>query len=46
MRWRGVRCGMLFIRNQNGSHNPDEAMEIADFAAAVRVLAEALRRIA
>jgi N-carbamoyl-L-amino-acid hydrolase len=35
----GVPAAMLFIRNQNGSHNPDEAMEMADFAEAARILA-------
>ncbi len=34
----GVPAGMLFVRNQNGSHNPDEAMRIEDFAAACAVL--------
>ncbi|AMY71064.1 hydantoinase/carbamoylase family amidase [Frigidibacter mobilis] len=34
----GVPTGMLFIRNRNGSHNPDEAMEIEDFAEAARIL--------
>ena len=34
----GVPTGMLFIRNENGSHNPDESMNIEDFAAAARVL--------
>jgi beta-ureidopropionase / N-carbamoyl-L-amino-acid hydrolase len=33
-----IPTGMLFIRNSNGSHNPDEAMEIEDFAVAARVL--------
>jgi N-carbamoyl-L-amino-acid hydrolase len=27
----GIPSGMVFIRNANGSHNPDEAMEIDDF---------------
>ncbi len=27
----GVPMGMLFIRNENGSHNPFEAMTIEDF---------------
>jgi acetylornithine deacetylase/succinyl-diaminopimelate desuccinylase-like protein len=27
------------VRNQNGSHNPDEALEPDDYAAAARVLA-------
>jgi beta-ureidopropionase / N-carbamoyl-L-amino-acid hydrolase len=43
--WQGVSAGMLFIRNQNGSHNPDEAMEIADFEQALLVLNETLRRL-
>jgi len=34
----GVPMAMLFIRNENGSHNPDEAMEMDDFLAATRVL--------
>jgi N-carbamoyl-L-amino-acid hydrolase len=34
----GVPTGMIFIRNQNGSHNPDEAMDMADFDAACRLL--------
>jgi N-carbamoyl-L-amino-acid hydrolase len=28
----GVPCAMIFIRNEHGSHNPDEAMDIEDFA--------------
>jgi N-carbamoyl-L-amino-acid hydrolase len=35
----GVRTGMIFIRNANGSHNPDEAMAIEDFALAAGLLA-------
>jgi N-carbamoyl-L-amino-acid hydrolase len=38
----GVPTAMLFIRNANGSHNPDEAMDHADFEAALAVLAAAL----
>ncbi|MDE0305083.1 MAG: hydantoinase/carbamoylase family amidase [Albidovulum sp.] len=34
----GVPSGMLFIRNENGSHNPNEHMEMEDFAVAARVL--------
>jgi N-carbamoyl-L-amino-acid hydrolase len=34
---------MLFVRNEHGSHNPDEAMEIADFLKGVDLLAEAVR---
>ena len=35
----GVATGMLFIRNQNGSHNPRESMEMDDFGKAATVLA-------
>jgi N-carbamoyl-L-amino-acid hydrolase len=38
----GVPSLMLFVRNQNGSHNPDEAMEMADFAKVTRLLAHGL----
>ncbi|WP_377299278.1 hydantoinase/carbamoylase family amidase [Rhizobium sp. SGZ-381] len=34
----GVPTGMVFIRNANGSHNPDEQMDIADFAEAARLV--------
>ncbi len=34
----GIPSGMIFIRNEFGSHNPDEAMDMADFTAACRVL--------
>ena len=34
----GVRTGMIFIRNQHGSHNSDEGMQPADFEAACNVL--------
>jgi N-carbamoyl-L-amino-acid hydrolase len=34
----GVPAGMLFVRNQNGSHNPHEAMRMEDFTAATTVL--------
>ncbi|MFC7473709.1 hydantoinase/carbamoylase family amidase [Dankookia sp. GCM10030260] len=33
----GVPAGMLFVRNQNGSHNPHEAMRMEDFAVACSV---------
>ena len=33
-----VPTGMLFIRNENGSHNPDESMDMNDFAVAARIL--------
>ncbi|VCU68931.1 N-carbamoyl-L-amino acid hydrolase [Pigmentiphaga humi] len=41
----GIPSGMIFIRNENGSHNPAEAMEIDDFMAGVDVLYRALPRL-
>ena len=38
----GIPTAMLFIRNENGSHNPYEAMDLADFNQALAVLAETL----
>jgi N-carbamoyl-L-amino-acid hydrolase len=40
----GVRTGMIFIRNAHGSHNPDEAMALEDFALAAELLATAVAR--
>ncbi|MDQ1078907.1 N-carbamoyl-L-amino-acid hydrolase [Pseudoroseomonas cervicalis] len=34
----GIPTSMLFVRNQNGSHNPHEAMRDEDFAEACKVL--------
>ena len=34
----GIPTGMVFIRNQNGSHNANESIRAADFASACRVL--------
>ncbi|MBI3515721.1 MAG: hydantoinase/carbamoylase family amidase [Proteobacteria bacterium] len=34
----GVPSAMIFVRNDHGSHNPDEAMAIADFAKGLRLL--------
>ncbi|RJT41271.1 Zn-dependent hydrolase [Mesorhizobium waimense] len=34
----GVPTAMLFVRNENGSHNPHEAMDIADLDQAIRLL--------
>jgi beta-ureidopropionase / N-carbamoyl-L-amino-acid hydrolase len=42
----GVPSAMLFIRNEHGSHNPEEAMTMEDFAAALEVLAAAIGEIA
>jgi len=41
---QGVPSAMIFIRNRKGSHNPDEEMEIDDFAAAARLLSGLLTR--
>ena len=38
----GIPAAMLLVRNANGSHNPDEAMDQADYAAGVAVLAGAM----
>ncbi|MCB8878210.1 hydantoinase/carbamoylase family amidase [Acidisoma silvae] len=38
----GIRSAMIFIRNRNGSHNPDEAMAMADFAVAEDLLVRLL----
>jgi beta-ureidopropionase / N-carbamoyl-L-amino-acid hydrolase len=34
----GVPAGTIFVRNQNGSHSPREAMRMEDFAAAAAVV--------
>ncbi len=34
----GVPSAMIFVRNENGSHNPDEAMSPEDFAVGARAL--------
>lgn len=34
----GIPSGMIFIRNEHGSHNPDEAMEISDFLVGTSVM--------
>jgi N-carbamoyl-L-amino-acid hydrolase len=41
---RGVPSAMIFVRNDNGSHNPNEAMDLADFAVATRLLGRVLAR--
>jgi N-carbamoyl-L-amino-acid hydrolase len=38
----GVPCGMIFIRNEHGSHNPHEAMDLDDFVLGVELLRLAL----
>jgi len=39
---QGVPTAMIFVRNANGSHNPAEAMDFADFAIAARLLGRVL----
>ena len=34
----GIPTGMIFVRNEQGSHNPDEAMTLDDFGVATRAL--------
>ena len=34
----GIPAGMVFVRNRNGSHNPEEAMEIGDFLVGTAIL--------
>lgn len=38
----GIPTGMIFIRNQNGSHNPDEGMRVDDFRIACDLLNRAV----
>jgi len=40
----GVPMGMIFVRNENGSHNPHEAMDIDDFLDGSAVLTHWLAR--
>ena len=42
----GIPSAMVFVRNEHGSHNPDEAMEMADFLAGVAIMREALKEAA
>jgi N-carbamoyl-L-amino-acid hydrolase len=39
----GVEAGMVFVRNQHGSHNPHEDMNIDDFMLGVETLWEVVR---
>jgi N-carbamoyl-L-amino-acid hydrolase len=42
---QGIPSAMLFVRNDHGSHNPAEHMELADFGCAWRVLAATVDRL-
>ena len=39
---QGVPSAMIFVRNANGSHNPEEDMDFDDFAIATRLLGRTL----
>jgi N-carbamoyl-L-amino-acid hydrolase len=39
----GIPSAMILVRNDHGSHNPDEAMTIEDFAVGTRALTALLR---
>jgi beta-ureidopropionase / N-carbamoyl-L-amino-acid hydrolase len=41
----GIPSAMLFVRNQNGSHNPHEAMEINDFMRGVQAMSHVFDRL-
>ncbi|WFE74734.1 Zn-dependent hydrolase [Roseinatronobacter sp. S2] len=41
----GVPAAMIFVRNRNGSHNPREAMEIADFMVGTRIISAYLEAL-
>ena len=40
---QGVPTGMIFVRNDNGSHNPEETMEIKDFIVGVSILKDFIK---
>jgi N-carbamoyl-L-amino-acid hydrolase len=42
----GIPSAMVFVRNRHGSHNPDEAMEIADLIAGTDILYTYLTQLA
>jgi N-carbamoyl-L-amino-acid hydrolase len=41
----GVPSAMVFLRNPNGSHNPDEALDMADVGAGLAVLVPAVAEL-
>jgi N-carbamoyl-L-amino-acid hydrolase len=41
----GVPTAMIFVRNDHGSHNPKEAMDLADFAQGLKLLVAAVEEI-
>ena len=43
---QGIPSAMIFVRNEHGSHNPDESMAMDDFAAGVAIMREAMKEAA
>lgn len=43
---RGVPASVILIRNTNGSHNPDEHMEMRDFILGLKVLGSGVLKLA
>jgi beta-ureidopropionase / N-carbamoyl-L-amino-acid hydrolase len=41
----GIPTGMIFVRNENGSHNPEEAMSLEDFEVAACALLGLLQEL-
>lgn len=39
---QGIPAAMVFVRNDHGSHNPEEKMELADFMMGVEVVYQAI----
>jgi N-carbamoyl-L-amino-acid hydrolase len=42
----GIPSAMIFVRNEHGSHNPRESMQLADLAAGMAIMRAALREAA
>jgi len=42
----GIPAAVLLVRNDDGSHNPHEKMDLADFERGVQVLAAAILDLA
>ena len=42
----GIPSAMIFVRNEHGSHNPNEAMAMEDFLQGADLLQRALRQAA
>jgi N-carbamoyl-L-amino-acid hydrolase len=41
----GIPSAMLFVRNQHGSHNPREAMDLDDFMLGVDVISRVFNQL-